>query len=363
MSLSLQAVRRLRYRSLHWDNPVMTKEMRSRMRGGRAFTLMTVYVGLLGLGLLTTMAALWESGPSRGPIQDFGVIGRQTFALLSLLQLGLVSVLAPALTSGAITVEREQLTLDLLRLTRLSSSSILLGKLASSLSYLLLLVMSSLPLAGVCFLFGGVSPAEFLLTYGLTVAFGMLLGTVSLWWSVCCKRTSAATAAAYATAMLFLLAIPGYLAFVDAFRRSGMDSTSEGAWLFFFMSTLMGTGLIPALVAAVLTSMVAREFRPDWKPRIVTLVGFGLYSALFLIPLSAVFLSTVEYQPGSMNMLMALHPFMVMAALFGPDVGAGGSVFFRYAPLWAGGSLVLYLLLAAGMLVITTSRFHNARSG
>jgi hypothetical protein len=338
--------------------------MRSRMRGGRAFTLMTVYVGLLGLGLLTTMAALWESGPSRGPIQDFGVIGRQTFALLSLLQLGLVSVLAPALTSGAITVEREQLTLDLLRLTRLSSSSILLGKLASSLSYLLLLVMSSLPLTGICFLFGGVSPVEFLLAYGLTIAFGFLLGTLGLWWSVCCKKTAAATTSAYATIMLFLLAIPGYFAFMDAFRRGGgINSDSEGMWLFFFMTTLMASGLIPALVAAVLTSMVMREFRPDWKPRMVTLIGFGVYSAIFLLPLGEIFLSNVEYQPGRLDLLLILHPFMVMGALSRPDFGMSSSLFFRYALLWTAGNMALYLLLAAGTMVVTTARFNNGRAG
>ena len=72
----------------------------------------------------------------------------------------LVVFLAPAFTAGAISLEREKQTLDLLATTPISSLAIVLGKLASALTFVFLLILSSIPLTALVFMFGGVSPDD-----------------------------------------------------------------------------------------------------------------------------------------------------------------------------------------------------------
>lgn len=370
MQRSVKTVAQVRQRlfplrdwSLRLENPVAWKEMRSRMRENRTFTLLTAYTGLLSLALYLTVAATWSGDATqRGRLEDLAVIGRDTFTTICMLQLALVCVIAPALTAGSVTVEREQQTFDLLRLTRLDSRSILMGKLVSSLSFLLLLVLASVPLVGICFLFGGVSPLEVLLAFALIAAVGMLMGAVGLFWSVFCRKTVASTAAAYTTAVLLLLGLPAYAAFIEEFSRQTGDS-SEGVWLFVFMTTLMASGLIPAVVAATLTMMVAKEMRPDWKPRLILLTAFGIWSAAFLLPLAPVFLSNFEAQSGGLLLPLLFHPFFVMFFLIRSEVTLTAHGGWLPPMLWAGVCLILYLALAGGILVLTTARFRSVRAG
>ena len=65
---------------------------------------------------------------------------------------------ATAMGALGICTEREQDTYDLLRLTHLSPSAIIVAKLASALGVCLLTVIAALPLMGLQFFFTGVEP-------------------------------------------------------------------------------------------------------------------------------------------------------------------------------------------------------------
>ena len=64
-------------------------------------------------------------------------------------QLGMVVLVAPSLTSGSITEEREQASLDILRMSLLPPRTIILGKLELSISQMALLIISTLPMFGM----------------------------------------------------------------------------------------------------------------------------------------------------------------------------------------------------------------------
>ena len=83
------------------------------------------------------------------------------FALLAFIQLGLVLFITPGLTAGAISSEREKQTLPILLTTSQSSFQIISGKLLSSIAFLLLLIVAGLPVYSLVFLFGGISPLDF----------------------------------------------------------------------------------------------------------------------------------------------------------------------------------------------------------
>ena len=72
-------------------------------------------------------------------------------------QFFLVALMAPTFAAGSITGEKERKTYELLLASPLRPSTILVGKLLSSLSYLVILIISSLPLMILCYLLGGLA--------------------------------------------------------------------------------------------------------------------------------------------------------------------------------------------------------------
>ena len=102
-------------------------------------------------------------------------------------------VLAPAFTTGAISLEREKQTLDMLVTTPLSTLGMVIGKLFSALAYVFLLILASLPLASLVFVFGGVGPEDLIRAYAFLFALAFGMGAIGLFVSALVKRTQTAT--------------------------------------------------------------------------------------------------------------------------------------------------------------------------
>lgn len=191
-------------------NPVLLRETRVRMRGWRAPALIMLYVGLLGgLALLVFGAAVRGSGVGFAP-----EVGGVIYAVLGVAQLGLLVLAAPGLTAGAIAGERERQTLDLLLVTRMSPAQVVIGKLLAALGFAVLLMVASLPVYGLLFLFGGFSLYRLglvALVYLVTV---LLLGSVGLYFSAVFKRTQAAVVAAYTLVLCWIFLSPVFSIFV-----------------------------------------------------------------------------------------------------------------------------------------------------
>jgi ABC-type transport system involved in multi-copper enzyme maturation permease subunit len=167
------------------------------MRGRRAFVILTIYLLLLG-GFAWMVELIMERQYSFG----FGgngtyataAIGQGIFAGLLMLETLQVAFLAPSATAGAISMEREKQTLELLVVTPITSIAIVLGKLLSALVYVWLLIAASIPLTAVVFLYGGVGPEDVLRGYLVLVVTALGLGAFGLFCSSLVKRTQAATA-------------------------------------------------------------------------------------------------------------------------------------------------------------------------
>jgi len=177
-----------------------TKELRGRMRGRRAFVAITFYLGLLAFFawmLETLQASAFQNSGFGSANYQSSTIGTGIFAGLLVLQTLLVLVLAPAFTAGAISQEREKQTLDMLVTTPISSLSIVVGKLFSALAWAFLLVIASIPLTAIVFVFGGVGPEDLVRGYLVLLIEAFGLGCVGLFFSALLKRTLAATIVTY----------------------------------------------------------------------------------------------------------------------------------------------------------------------
>ena len=176
------------------------KELRGRMRGRRAFVILTIYLVLLA-GFAWMMALILErqyAGALGGSAAVASAqIGRGIFAALIILETALVVALAPAFTAGAISLEREKQTLDMLAATPISSLALVLGKLVSALTYVFILIVASIPLTAIVFVFGGVSPDDVVRGYLVLLATAVGMGSIGLFFSALVRRTQAATIATY----------------------------------------------------------------------------------------------------------------------------------------------------------------------
>jgi ABC-type transport system involved in multi-copper enzyme maturation permease subunit len=97
-------------------NPILSKELRSRMRSFKLPLLISVYLSLLSL---IALAYYWMQSRSLAYDGFNPDIGPQIYVLLATFQLLLLAFVAPALTAGVINGERERQTFDLLLCTRL----------------------------------------------------------------------------------------------------------------------------------------------------------------------------------------------------------------------------------------------------
>jgi ABC-type transport system involved in multi-copper enzyme maturation permease subunit len=178
---------------------VAVKELRGRMRGRRAFVILTLYLlflaGFAWAWQLIAQRTYENSGSLYGGSAAFAsaLIGQEIFGALLLVETLLVVFLAPAFTAGAISMEREKQTLDMLTATPISSLAIVIGKLFSALTYVFILIVASIPLTAMVFVFGGVGPDEVVRGYVILLVSAIGLGSLGLFISAVMQRTQAAT--------------------------------------------------------------------------------------------------------------------------------------------------------------------------
>ena len=198
-------------RPFEWvKNPVLRKELTSRMsirRMNKANRLaLTLFMAVvLPIVYLIIARVLFINSSVRDGRDIFGVIaiGFQTaFAVL----------LAPTVTSGVITLEREKQTWNALLLSRLTSWEIVWGKLLGSVLPALAMQIIFIPVLIMAALKGGVSLGNFIGAEVFVVFCTFFYGIIGMFFSWLCRRTQLAAASAMATVMISVVASPVLLA-------------------------------------------------------------------------------------------------------------------------------------------------------
>lgn len=179
-------------------NPIIVKELRERFRSKKTVWTLALFLLIMGgipLGFLIV-----------NPIKA-GSLGqnKDLFVISAALHYAMICFVAPALTAGAVSGERERQTLNILLTTQLSPRTIIWSKLFTSLAFTSLLVIASMPLYSIVMLYGSVSPEQLLtlaLFFGVNI---MFLGSLGLFCSTWIKRTAVSTIIAYGIAFFFVV--------------------------------------------------------------------------------------------------------------------------------------------------------------
>ena len=173
-------------------NPVLVKEFRSRTFGRSHWMLRLVS----GCALLS-LALSWATtlGSEQWGVEEIG-------GIIVTMQVMLVALFTPGISSGLISSERETGSWQLLRMTPLSTGSIVRGKLTSVLWTLLLLLMATLPGYGVMIWIKPIlreQITQVMICLVFSAVFALLLSaTISSFFS----RTAPATVTSYSLLML-----------------------------------------------------------------------------------------------------------------------------------------------------------------
>jgi hypothetical protein len=163
---------------------------------------MLLLLGTVSYALYRIVLAT-ASGYSPSPVSP--QIGQTLFFGIAFLELMMVCFVAPAVTAGAISGEREKLTYEMLLATPLRPASILWGKLVSGLSYVFLLIFAAIPMASLVFIFGGVTPRDMVKTLVILLAVAVTFGVIGIFMSTWWGRTSRATILSYLVVLALLI--------------------------------------------------------------------------------------------------------------------------------------------------------------
>jgi ABC-type transport system involved in multi-copper enzyme maturation permease subunit len=197
-------------RSQKWRlglGPVFVYEWVTAARRWQAYAVRSVFLLLV----LLALTVIWVNNPLysyRIPIAQLAYMGQQYFLALTVTQLAAVLLAAPAVTAGAISLDRARGTLQHMLLTDLSSAEIVLGKLAARLVPVMILIACTLPVMEMVSLLGGVEPMAILGAFVVTLGVAALGCSLAFFLSLWQGKTHVALLSTYAIWCVWLAIAP-----------------------------------------------------------------------------------------------------------------------------------------------------------
>lgn len=212
------------------------------------YLLALVVVFLYGGGLLI--------GPERS-LAELAKQYSQTFTAVSVVQLVLMSFIAPIFCAAAITQEKDSNTYHILLTTPLSNAQIVLGTLFSRLYFVWALLISGLPIFCITMIYGGVTTREIFESFGLAACTGLITGSIAIMISFLRVGTRRTIFAFFVGVAVYLLGVYAFgvsplgqlAAAPDSPLNSGTLAPRQMSWLSIvhpFLALLVVTGQTPA---------------------------------------------------------------------------------------------------------------------
>ncbi len=171
-------------------NPVYGKEVKLRVRSLKfAMTILFFNLGLVAIALLGFEMIFNINMNYR---IDYSAAITVYFVIICI-EAAMVAFLVPVFTAGSIAGEREKQTLEILLTTVLKPGQIVIGKLMSSISMVVLLVFSSLPVVSIIFTIGGINMADLFQFVVFIIVMSLFIGSMGVCASAMVKKAIPAT--------------------------------------------------------------------------------------------------------------------------------------------------------------------------
>ena len=167
------------------------------------------------------------------PIQSYMVMGYTLFLM--------ISFIVPGLSAGAISLERERKTMELLLVTPMSPWKIIYGKLESVVFIVFLIIISSLPIFGLLLVFGGISILDLMGMVLVLLMNGIYLASIGIFFSTLMKKTTRASIMTYVAIVFVVVGTIAFIAlmhYILEIQRNNQNSYGEvsvGNWIYILL--------------------------------------------------------------------------------------------------------------------------------
>ena len=170
------------------NNPVYKREMLVRSRSFRIPLIIMIFNGILAVVALLNMYQSIAQVKVSGSVRYENFL--QLYAFVAALEFMLLMFIMPALASASISGERERHTLELMFTTKIRPVEIVVGKLMSAFSQLMILVVSSLPILMLTFIYGSISSGDLMILLVSYVVGALYCGSLGIFASSLMKRST-----------------------------------------------------------------------------------------------------------------------------------------------------------------------------
>lgn len=253
-------------------NPMIRKELQQRMRERRGWIIPTLY--LLILGAVVVMVVYMSS------IEEYRVpqgaqVGLILFVAGCYTQLALLLLFSPIFSAGSLTIEKEQRTISGLLTSLLGSGKIWWGKFVASLLFVMLLLITGLPILSMAFAFGGIGLYEAAMATLTTIIILVTVAAIGLYCSSAFRRSVHATAATYG----IVLALSVVSAIVCAIM---VNINRHQAWVDYGFK-VKGAMYFNPFFFLTMSFAPFRELYPEWTTCLMLYAGITLLAILFTL--------------------------------------------------------------------------------
>ena len=171
-------------------NPILKKDLKVTARTLRFYLTIFIFEIILGIVFLMASSSFGYSYYSTNTERFEGFL--YFFVIFGIVELVMVALIMPAITSSSISGEKEHQTFDILMTTAISHWRIVIGKLFSAVFHVMLFVIGSLPFLSVSFVIGGLSWSVLFEFLFLAFVFSIYAGSIGIFASAVCKKSKAA---------------------------------------------------------------------------------------------------------------------------------------------------------------------------
>jgi ABC-type transport system involved in multi-copper enzyme maturation permease subunit len=185
---------------------VFTREATIAPRRISFFAARTLFVAAL-FALAATAWQLLVGSQRLENVGDLAWFGASAFQILAQLQLAVAMPFSALLVVSAVALEKDRKTFDLLLMTNLSNSELVLGKLLASMLSVVVVVVAALPLMTILSMLGGVSAGQIFRVQAVTLASTLVAGSLGSTLALWREKTFQALAM---TALVLLLWLIGW---------------------------------------------------------------------------------------------------------------------------------------------------------
>ncbi|MPQ42714.1 ABC transporter permease [Clostridium tarantellae] len=262
-------------------NPVLRNESKISSRTFRISLMIFFYILFLTIPILFMYYISTSESYYMGMNPSIFV---NLYLLIACVQAVLLMFIVPALSAPAITSEREKQTLDILLSTKMTPLSIVTGKLLASASKVILLILCTIPIYSLGFLFGGVNFFQIIMLNLYFIITTLYVSAIGVCISSFVKTSKVANVLTYGLVLFVVIGTIGIFliyTFIYVSKNHGMNSMLNlkiPFWL--YINPALGfVGLLKSQIGAIGPLTILNEYSTTINP----FLAMGVQSVLTIL--------------------------------------------------------------------------------